>query len=69
MVDHRHVHGAEHAIRHWAGAGNLQKMASLMLRHDFLTFDSLIFLDFPAEIPLPDSEKAIFAFNFFGSKP
>ena len=37
MVDDRHVHGAEHAIRHRARAGNLQKMASLMLGHDFLT--------------------------------
>ena len=36
VVDDRHVHGAEHAIRHRAGAGNLQKMASLVLRHGFL---------------------------------
>jgi hypothetical protein len=36
VVDDRHVHGAEHPIRHRARAGNLQKMASLM-RHGFLT--------------------------------
>ena len=32
VVDDRHVHGAEHAVRHRAGPGNLQEMASLMLR-------------------------------------
>src|SRR5258708_38227167 len=36
MVDDRHVHGAEHAIRHRARARNLQKMASLVLGHGFL---------------------------------
>ena len=33
MIDDRHVHGAEHAIRHRARAGNLQEMASLMRGH------------------------------------
>ena len=33
MVDDRHVHGAEHAIRHRTRTWNLQKMASLMLGH------------------------------------
>src|SRR5882757_2009406 len=36
MVDDRHVHGAEHAIRHRARPGNLQEMASL--GHEFLAY-------------------------------
>src|ERR1700682_6605719 len=36
VVDHRHVHGPEHAIGDRARTGNLKKVASLMLRHDFL---------------------------------
>src|SRR5205085_4184985 len=35
MVDDRHIHGAEHAVRHRARSRNLQKMASLM-GHRFL---------------------------------
>ena len=35
VVDDRHVHGAEHPVRHRARAGNLQEMASLMLCHGF----------------------------------
>ena len=38
MVDDRHIHGAEHAIRHRARTGNLQKMASLMRCHEILSF-------------------------------
>src|SRR5882724_10735022 len=34
MVDNRHVHGPEHAIRYRARPGNLQEMASL--GHEFL---------------------------------
>jgi len=33
MVNDRHVHGPQHAVRHRAWAGNLQEMASLMLCH------------------------------------
>jgi hypothetical protein len=40
MVDDRHVHGAKHAIRHWAWPGNLQKMAALT--HEFLTRSGLV---------------------------
>ena len=36
VVDDRHIHGAEHAVRHRARAGNLQEMASLVLGHGFL---------------------------------
>ncbi len=36
MVDDRHVHGAQHPVRHRARTGNLQKMASLVLGHGFL---------------------------------
>ena len=36
MVDDRHIHGAEHAVRHRAWSRNLQKMASLV-GHGLLT--------------------------------
>jgi hypothetical protein len=35
MVHDRNVHGAKHPIRHRAWAGNLQKMAALVLAHGF----------------------------------
>jgi hypothetical protein len=36
VIDDRHVHGPEHAVRNGARAGNLKEMASLMRGHDFL---------------------------------
>ena len=42
MVDDRHVHGAEHAIRHGAWTGNLQEMASLVLHPGLLDEEVLI---------------------------
>ena len=36
MVDDRHIHGAQHAIRHRARARNLQEMLSLVLAHGVL---------------------------------
>ena len=35
VVDHRHVHGAEHAIRHRARAWDVQEMTPLVLGHGF----------------------------------
>ena len=42
VVDDRHIHGAEHAVRHRAGAGNLQEVASLVLGHRFLLSSGLV---------------------------
>src|SRR4029077_2847691 len=36
VIDDRHIHGAEHAVGHWARPWNLQEMASLVLCHGFL---------------------------------
>jgi DNA-binding GntR family transcriptional regulator len=35
VIDHRHVHRAEHAIRNGTRTGNLKEVASLMLGHKF----------------------------------
>jgi hypothetical protein len=34
VIDDRHVHRAEHAVRHRTWTGNLEEMTSLMLHPD-----------------------------------
>ena len=60
MVDDRHVHGAEHAIRHRARARNLQKMASLVL----VMGSSLDFADQPILHSILIDSNPIIVYNY-----
>ena len=62
VIDHRHVHGPEHAIRNGARAGNLKEMASLMLGHGFLRFPERQLL--PPYCIQFQRDQLNFAFNF-----